>query len=83
MRCGNHFGIFTSGQLQSRPRCWILKSLMLCGRLRERYIQTTCMEKLASAIATNFFKIVFKTKLVSSTLRTVVVKLLYSPTRFV
>ena len=26
MRCGNHFGIFTSGQLQSRPRCWILKS---------------------------------------------------------
>ena len=56
---------------------------MLCGRLRERYTQTTCMEKLASAIATNFFKIVFKSKLVSSTLRTVVVKLLYSPTRFV
>ena len=54
---------------------------MLCGRLRERYIQTTCMEKLASAIATNLF--VFKSKLVSSTLRTVVVKLLYSPTRFV
>ena len=30
---------------------------MLCGRLRERYIQTTCMEKLASAIATNFLKL--------------------------
>ena len=28
MRCGNHFGIFTSGQLQSDPRCWILKSLL-------------------------------------------------------
>ena len=28
MRCGDHFGIFTSGQLQSRSRCWILKSLL-------------------------------------------------------
>ena len=28
MRCGDHLSIFTSGQLQSRPRCWILKSLI-------------------------------------------------------
>ena len=32
MRCGNHFGIFTSGQLQSRPRCWILKSLLFWAK---------------------------------------------------
>ena len=43
MRCGNHFGIFTSGQLQSRPRCWILKSLILgkvhlhCHAIKTRY----------------------------------------------
>ena len=28
---------------------------MLCKRLHERYIQTTCIEKLAIAIASKFF----------------------------
>ena len=56
---------------------------IFCKRLHERYIQTTCIEKLAIAIASNSFKKMFKTKLVSRTLRTVVVKFLYSPTRFI
>ena len=56
---------------------------IFCKRLHERYIQTTCIEKLAIAIAPNFLKKMFKTKLVRSTLRTVVVKFIYSPTRFV
>ena len=50
-------------------------------RLCERYIQTTCMEKLTTAITPNLKE--KSLKLVSSTLRTVVVKFLYSPTRFV
>ena len=56
---------------------------IFCKRLPEGYIQTTCIEKLAIAIAPNFLKKMFKTNLVSSTLRTVVVKFIYSPTRFV
>ena len=44
MRLCNHFGIFTSGQLQSRPRCWILKYL------ESRVIPANCKTVAGSTV---------------------------------
>ena len=50
MRCGNHFGIFTSGQLQSRPHCWILKSLIWIAVVERTERHLTASELLQSKV---------------------------------